>query len=81
LYKYTAIAPRDLAYFGGDQTLLDLHAAMRKADEAWQGAAAFDLGYDVVRELCTDYIAASYKFQKARWGRIRTRMSASALMR
>ena len=79
--RFTAIAPRDIAYFGGDAELLRLHEDMRKADEAWLGAQAFQLGYDTVRELCMAYIDAAYSFQIARWGSVRCRMSPSSLMR
>ena len=79
--RFTCIAERDLAYFKGDKDLLALHQEMRRADEAWLGAKAFDLGYDTVRGLCEEYIASAYKFQKARWGRIRCRLSPSHLMR
>lgn len=79
--RYTPIAERDLAYFDGNDELLALHQEMRRADEAWRGARAYDLGYDTVRALCEQYIAANYSYQKARWGRIRTHLRASDVMR
>lgn len=79
--RFTPLAERDLAYFGGREDLLSLYNEMRQADEAWRGARAFKLGYDTVRDMVNDYIAANYAYQKARWGRVRNRLSANSIMR
>jgi len=40
-----------------------------------------DITYDTVKDACGAYIQASYKFQKAKWGKVQVRMSAASLMR
>ena len=58
-----------------------LHEAMRQADEAWRGAMAYDLGDDVVRPLVQEFITASYAYQKAKYGRIRVKLSTASILR
>lgn len=75
--RFTPIAPRSF----GEPVLDGLHADLRRADEAWRGARAFGLDYDTVRSLAGEYVAAHYRYQRARWGRVRSRIRLADLLR
>jgi len=75
--RYTPITP----IITDDEGLRFLHEAMRTADEAWRGAMAHGLPDEVVRDLVNDLIEASYAYQKARFGRVRVRMSVAEVLR
>lgn len=75
--RFTPIAARSF----GDPRLDDLHSRLRRADEAWRGARAIGLDYDTVRSLAGEYVAAHYDYQRARWGRVRSRIRLADLLR
>lgn len=76
-FQFTGISP----IVTDDPNLRVLHTALRRTDEAWRGAKAWGLDYDVVRELATDHIHANYEYQKARFGKIVNRMAVEDLIR
>ena len=75
--RFTPIAARRV----GDPRLDSLHADLRRADEAWRGARAHGLDEDLVRDLARDYLDLRERYQIARWGQIRSRVSLSDLLR
>ena len=77
LLPFTAIAKKQFEC----ERLRELHAALRCTDNAWREARATGAEYDAVVALCRLHIDASYKYQRARWGRVRARLNAPGLMR
>ena len=75
--RFTPIAPRSF----GDATLDRLHDQLRRSDEAWRGARAVGLDYDTVRSLASEYVVDHYAYQRARWGRVRSRIRLADLLR
>ena len=65
----------------GNEKLQRLHTEVRKTDNAFRQAKAEGEPWDQIRALCEVHIAASYKYQKARWGKIRCRLHPAHLMR
>lgn len=76
-YMFTAISP----IVTDDPKLQRLHESLRRTDEAWRGAKAWGLGYDVIRELATDHIKANYEYQAARFGKIVNHIAVEDLIR
>lgn len=73
----STIAPHDF----GDARVNTLHEAVRRADDEWRIAKATRAPADEVRTRVQAYIDACYAFQKARFGRVRVRMSVATLLR
>ena len=74
---FTVIAEQDF----GEPVLNALHLDVRIADGTWRAAKRSGAQGDLLRDLVQDYVNASYAFQKARYGKIKVRMSVSALLR
>lgn len=68
-------------------TLDELRAAMEVADAAFQRQRTDSLHhrngatYDTARAAAERYIAACYAFQRARWGRVAMKLTATSLLR
>lgn len=63
-----------------------LRAEMQRTDGAWQDAQVArmngqDVTLDDVIAKINTYIAASYAFQKAKWGKVQVKLSAGSLLR
>jgi hypothetical protein len=67
------------------EELAALKAEMERLDQSWQrkyiGYHNNAETYDAVKLECEKYIAASYAYQKAKWGKVMVQMSAGYLMR
>jgi hypothetical protein len=57
------------------------HEEMRIADERWRGMRAFGTDHDALRGHVSEYIEATYAFQRARYGKIMMRLSVAAILR
>lgn len=64
-----------------DPHLQQLHDALREADGTWRAARAHRADDDLLRDLVRSYIEASDAFQRARWGRVRVRLSVPGVLR
>lgn len=61
--------------------LNELHASVRVADDAWREARARRLPDPEVRKLAGAFADVSHRFQRARYGSVRLKISVSALLR
>ena len=77
ILEYTGIAERQF----DDAHLSALHQAVRITDGTWRAARAQKADPDLLRDLVQNYVDASHTFQKARYGKIKVRLSASVLLR
>lgn len=75
--RLSAIGPHDF----GDEKTNALHEEVRRADEAWRQARALREPDERVRALAQAYVDACHAFQKARFGKVRVRMSVTSVLR
>lgn len=73
----SAIGPHDF----GDTKTNALHEHVRATDEAWRQARSAREPDEKVRALVQAYIDACAAFQKARFGKVRVRMSVVSVLR
>lgn len=68
-------------------TLDDLRARMERLDAAWRTKrdlrkmGANGITHDDVREAVAAYILASEEYQRARWGKVRLKLTVAGLLR
>lgn len=74
---YSRVPVREYA----DARLQQLHDAMRLADGCWRAAHLHDADHDLVRALCADFVDAHHAFQRARFKRVRVRLTVIGLLR
>lgn len=76
LLPYTRLSPLDL----GSEKLNALHLQVRETDNAWREAMAQRRPDPEIRKLVQEYIDATYAFQKAKYGKVRVKLSVPRIM-
>lgn len=83
--RYTPIAslklPAGAVLAADEATVRALHEEVRLSDERWRGALVHGLDHDLVRDLVRDYIDATSAYQRARYGKVKVRLTVAAILR
>ena len=75
--EYSPVGAQDF----GDARLNELHLDVRRTDGTWRAAREQGVEHAQLRELVQAYADAAHAFQKARWGKVRTKLSVSVILR
>lgn len=74
---HSAIAPLET----GDPQVDAAHLEMRQMDGALRAARAQRQPDDTLRMLAELYVDAAHEYQRARWGKVRARLTVAAVLR